>query len=998
MRLHHLSVTAFGPFVETAEVDFDTLSDAGLFLLSGATGAGKSSVLDAVCFALYGAVPGDRQQAGRLRSDQAPAGLAPRVEAELTLAGRRFRVVRSPAWDRPKKRGTGTTREQAKVTLSEHRPTGWVHLSSRHDESGDLLAGLLGMNLDQFCQVALLPQGHFQAFLRADSAQRHKLLARLFHTGRFERVEAWLRDHRLELRRASETHREVVADLVSRVSEAAAAVVPETLNDLAEAADDGSLESWAVALRDGAAARSAEAAEGAEASLVDEAEAHATWEAARQEAAARARVADAAQTLALLEERSESHAADVRRLHDARRAAGLRPLVSLVDDRRAALHEAEQRAATTWASAAEAGDAAAAGADLAGADLEARLERVEVELAGLTALLPAERQLAELRSEESRRRRDLEALAETERLERAEAAALDARAGQLADELAAADEAVQALPAAESELERRRRVVAAHDELAAVEAQLALLTVDHTAAVARALDLREHLLDLRERRIAGMAAELAGALAVGDDCPVCGSADHPHPAVAADGHPDAAAERAAQRSLDDAQATEAALAMRVREVGTAVLRAQEAVAGTRPDVARAELEAAAAAYRATAERAAPRDALAAKLAGARDRRTALSAQATARQVRLAEETTALEHLGRQSVDLESQVSRARGDDPALAVTVERLERRRTLLRTARAGVAARDAAGVALAEAEVALSRAVLEAEFDDAASARAASLPPTETTALEESVRQHETALAAARQVLAGPEGEVLLARPAPDVAALEAAHRRHAADLEEARARARATARLHARLVDLHAELTVALTTWAPLRRDLALATRVASFAEGKATDNRWQMRLSAYVLAHRLSQVVAAANARLAGMSDQRYSLEHVGRRGVRETRGGLSLVVRDDWSGESRDPATLSGGETFVVSLALALGLADVVAHEAGGADLQTLFVDEGFGSLDADTLDDVLDILDTLRENGRAVGVVSHVAEMRHRIPTQLVVTKARSGSTLRVRG
>jgi DNA repair protein SbcC/Rad50 len=136
----------------------------------------------------------------------------------------------------------------------------------------------------------------------------------------------------------------------------------------------------------------------------------------------------------------------------------------------------------------------------------------------------------------------------------------------------------------------------------------------------------------------------------------------------------------------------------------------------------------------------------------------------------------------------------------------------------------------------------------------------------------------------------------------------------------------------------------------------------------------------------------------MSDQRYSVEHVGHRGARETRGGLSLLVRDDWSGESRDPGTLSGGETFVVSLALALGLADVVAHEAGGADLQTLFVDEGFGSLDAETLDDVLDILDSLRENGRAVGVVSHVAEMRHRIPAQLLVSKARTGSTLEVVG
>jgi len=161
---------------------------------------------------------------------------------------------------------------------------------------------------------------------------------------------------------------------------------------------------------------------------------------------------------------------------------------------------------------------------------------------------------------------------------------------------------------------------------------------------------------------------------------------------------------------------------------------------------------------------------------------------------------------------------------------------------------------------------------------------------------------------------------------------------------------------------------------------------------------MRLSAFVLAYRLSQVVAAANERLARMSDQRYSLEHTGRRGAGETRGGLSLLVRDDWSGETRDPATLSGGETFVVSLALALGLADVITQEAGGADLDTLFVDEGFGSLDADTLDDVMDTLDSLRDGGRVVGVVSHVAEMRDRIPTQLVVTKARQGSTVAVSG
>ena len=234
----------------------------------------------------------------------------------------------------------------------------------------------------------------------------------------------------------------------------------------------------------------------------------------------------------------------------------------------------------------------------------------------------------------------------------------------------------------------------------------------------------------------------------------------------------------------------------------------------------------------------------------------------------------------------------------------------------------------------------------------------------------------------------------PPPDLASLTAAAELAAAELSEAVTVAELTQRRAARVGELTGRLTSALRDWAPLRDDMTLATSMASFAEGKSPDNRLQMRLSGYVLAHRLSQVVAAANARLATMSDRRYTLEHTGRKGAGETRGGLSLVVRDDWSGEARDPATLSGGETFVVSLALALGLADVITHEVGGADLDTLFVDEGFGSLDADTLDDVMNTLDSLRDGGRVVGVVSHVAEMRDRIPTQLAVIKRRRGSVV----
>jgi exonuclease SbcC len=189
--------------------------------------------------------------------------------------------------------------------------------------------------------------------------------------------------------------------------------------------------------------------------------------------------------------------------------------------------------------------------------------------------------------------------------------------------------------------------------------------------------------------------------------------------------------------------------------------------------------------------------------------------------------------------------------------------------------------------------------------------------------------------------------------------------------------------------------LDAWRPVREEHAVVAGLAQLVEGKGPDNPLRIRLAAYVLSERLRQVVAAANERLAAMTGRRYSLEHTDDRGAGEQRGGLSLLVRDDWSGVSRDPATLSGGETFVVSLALALGLADTVAHEAGGTDIDTLFIDEGFGSLDPDTLEDVMDTLDSLRDGGRVVGLVSHVPELRSRITTQLEVVKGRDGSSVR---
>ena len=348
MRLHHLEITGFGPFADTVRIDFDALSDAGLFLLSGPTGAGKSSVLDAVCFALYGDVPGDRSTAKRLRSDQAGDDVVPRVVLEATMAGRRFRIDRSPAWQRPKKRGSGLTTEQARVVISERRAgdddaTPWHPLSTRLDETGHLVTRLLGLNLPQFCQVAMLPQGRFQAFLRARSEERHALLQQVFQTGRFDQVERWLRDRRVALRRASEAQHTLVADLVSRVSEVTGVAAPDGWDG-----EPASLTRWRDDLADMADRTCSEAALRTSAAAADEVTAQAAATAGIELAGLIATQASSTRSLHALQAAAPDHAADVKRLESARRAVGVRPLHEIAAHARtaeeaavAALTEAE---------------------------------------------------------------------------------------------------------------------------------------------------------------------------------------------------------------------------------------------------------------------------------------------------------------------------------------------------------------------------------------------------------------------------------------------------------------------------------------------------------------------------------------------------------------------------------------------------------------------------------------------------------------------------------
>jgi len=991
MRLHRLEMTAFGPFADTVSVDFDELGSAGLFLLTGATGAGKSSVLDGVCFALYGDVPGDRATAKRLRSDQAPPERAPRVSLEVTLAGRRFRIDRSPAWQRPKKRGTGTTSQQATVAIAELVDGDWTTWSTRLDETGHLVTSLVGMTLPQFCQVAMLPQGRFQAFLRARSEERHALLARVFQTGRFEEVERWLRERRTTTRKAAEAQASVVADLLSRVSETAGEPAPEDPGD--DLGDD--LGAWSAGHLATASEVASAAGRRLDEARVAEASARASHETGTTLARRRRAHAEALAELARLDDLTPAHEERVARLRGARRAAPVAPLLRLAAH---AAHEADRSLASALPAVAAAGtDPAADDPDTLlfarQADLTQRIVRVRAALPRESELARTQHAVQTAATAVRRAEGELAGIDE-------ERSALPGRLAQAREDLAGAAHARSAVDSARADLDRAEGRLAA--VLRQVELEPVVADARHRRDGARTLlaDAREAWLAVREARLEGMAAELASGLAAGCSCPVCGSAEHPLPARSPSGAPDAAAEKAARRSVDDVEADLHLCEEELRGVETELALVRQRIGeDVSPDRAREERESAALRLSELRDRAATHDAHERVVAEHERRLASLDEAAAAAAQQRDLQVARRDEASRAAVSLQAELDDLLDDTghDSLDGLLAELERARRVVTTATDALADHLRTSEEHARTARAARDAAVEAGFGSTAAAGGAVLDDAALAALEQEVTVHRERRTRAEELLRDPDLVEAATSSAPDLAALRDALAEAEAELAAAGRDHAVAERCHERLTHLHRDLLAALRAWAPLRAEHALAGEVAALADGSSPDNTLRMRLSAYVLAHRLGQVVDAANERLGSMSDQRYSLEHTGRRGAGETRGGLSLLVRDDWSGESRAPATLSGGETFVVSLALALGLADVIAHEAGGAELDTLFVDEGFGSLDADTLDHVMDTLDALRDGGRVVGVVSHVSEMRDRIPAQLEVATGRHGSSVALR-
>ncbi|MEU7073293.1 SMC family ATPase [Streptomyces narbonensis] len=1002
MRLHRLEITAFGPFGTTQTVDFDTLSAAGLFLLHGPTGAGKTSVLDAVCFALYGSVPGVRQSPGTsLRSDHAPVGTSTEVILELTVGDRRLEITRRPAQQRPKKRGGGFTTEKAQTWLREYDPATatWAGLSRSHQEIGEEITQLLGMSREQFCQVVLLPQGDFAKFLRADAEARGKLLGRLFDTRRFAAVEERLAD----LRRAAEQQvrdgDERLLTLAHRMTQAAGGLDAARTPVEGRPGDPGLAESvltWAAVARTEAREALDIAGVRFEAAERGQVSARAALDAEKELADRQARHADALRRREQLTARTperDRHQAALDRSLKAERVA---PALGLRTD--AEREHATAQAARERSRALLPPDLADQGAE----HLSALEHRLRGELGGLDAARRAERRAAALAEE----RRALE------REARADEGALQDAAGWLADwepRRTALAERVQAATDAATRAEHLAgRLEPARRRLAAARRR-DTLERDTEAAEARLTEARElrntaheTWLDVKSRRLQGIAAELAATLTEGDACQVCGSTAHPAPARTTADHVDRATEDAAyaaytradeartaaerQRDLDRAAWSAARTEVRCDETGADPVVGE--LAREVEELTRLHGEA----HALAGQTHSAREALA---RAEREYEGRVAAQREAER-RAAARTSRREALEGEQATLDEELVRGRGEFGSVAEHATRLERKIAFLVEAARAVRAAEEAAQRLKEADDRLADAAYRAGFATPAEARGALVGEAERRDLQRRVDAWQAEAAAVADRLAEPGTAAAAALPPADPATADAAHtaaerrlRQAASDLAAARDRATG-------LTGLSRQAGTEVHRLGPVREEYDRVARLAALTAGTSAENERRMRLESYVLAARLEQVAAAATARLQRMSSGRYTLVHSDARSGGK-RAGLGLHVVDAWTGNERDTATLSGGETFFASLALALGLADVVTDEAGGVRLDTLFIDEGFGSLDEQTLDEVLDVLDSLRERDRSVGIVSHVGDLRRRVPAQLEVVKARHGSAVRLR-
>ena len=1023
MKIRWLRITGIGPFAGAHTVDFSAFEDSGLFLLEGPTGAGKSTIIDAITFALYGDVARTKDASkDRLRSNHISDSDPSEADLVFEVATGLYRVTRTPAYTPAGKKSQRNSKSTlTRVVEDSDAPDGWRTIeavASGPRDVGYEIPTIVGLDKDQFLQTIVLPQGKFSQFLTATSDAREQILRDIFDTQIYSDFTKALTDAAASSKRGIEERRVAALGAFERVrsldaafdedasygvdaadAQSAAATEADQLDASAE--DSSAVRRWAQDACARAREAHAQTLRVAEAATAAAREASRALAEGRALAEAQSEHARVSAKLAELTASQETVASDRERARSARRALAVAPFDAAVAEASARLESAGDQVAALSPALGE--DASVVPESLtteAVAALGERAQEMRDEATrtrgSLEEALAVERSLPEARARiESLRSRREQASASIASIE-AEREELPGRIEQATQALRLMRADADTLPEAASALRAINERLDASMQADLLRSALLRASDELREATAAAKLANAAAADGHDLWIAQSASALARELEEDAPCPVCGSTTHPAPAPAADGEItreqvaalDQARDRA-EAALRDAQARHQDLVRRIAQLNE--------VAGAPTPTLETERDQA-------AELVATLEALSPQIA---EIETALEQE----RARLGGLTDSLASAREAAASLASTLQER---ESALAAALGRVEAERAGFESLDARAAHLDArahraallsgactewenARAALVKAQRSLADALTQQGLE-ADSWRSLLLPLPRVEALEARVAAHDKELFAAREALASERLTRAASIPAPDLVALTEASRK--AD-EDAASAARASGKLEQHCAQLDAartSLEQALDALAQAREQAGPIRRLADIAAASGPENLASTPLSAWVLIARLEEVLAAANPRLTAISSGRYELASVPDDGTASRKSGLGLAIIDHDTEAVRSPRTLSGGETFYTSLALALGLADVVTAEAGGVELRTMFIDEGFGSLDSHTLSLVMAQLQALRCAGRTVGVISHVEEMATQIADQIQVRPlAQGGSTLSVR-
>lgn len=1095
MILHTLEFEAFMAYPKRQEINFDTLNSAGVFLLNGPTGAGKTTILDAICYALYGETSSDRESAKLHSTYAAHSGTKPRVLLDVTLHGKRLRIDRTPAYNKPITRGArkGQMREEsAKATLAELAPgadpadeKAWTPISSSVAEVNRTIAERTHLTKEQFLKVVLLPQGQFAQFLKSKPKERKELLKKMFPVEHYEQLFAALTEEAktaqqevaqdentqrgyLERARVEMLALQALLDVADPDAEDAAGegsatedpVEAETSEQLtaesvtAENVTAETLDAWVA----GGVERARETStreKQEQQRLTDEADQNTRLLAERAQLQADWREYEQlCERRTRLTERAEGHKAQREELAQARAAAPLHAQYAQVHAESQALAAREQEHSACASALDETGRALlaalrdeetsaevifpeettfAALPDFEPAEQETQLEalldtlralqkkdaQLTDEEAAAAALLKQANALEQDRARAEKRLSDLTAQAEqlaeelagysTADEERTLAAHLVTEAQQKHDVAQQMQQKLDAASAAVAAAQKQSKRTATAEQKAQEKWQ---------ASAQQALAATEEFKNLQVLRLAQASSLLARELKDGEPCAVCGSVEHPAPAQIAEGEQlveradlDAAKERedkahkqarthelAKDRAAKAHQEASEALAVARTQYETLVAQGECDVEQTAAQLQQAQTRLAQAQSRVTA-----RDGVLVKVERVRaEQQKAQEALRTIESAAVEAQTRHRDAAARcEAAAAELAPARAA---VGFAQRVEAVEGYRAAhQRLARAVLLlgqARERHALAAAAAE----RLLAESSFESAELVHAAVRTSERVDALEQAVAAYELEHA---RLLEGFGREAIVA-----VAARAAAGEQAPDDLQGVRERVEQLRAAAHRLTLREGERESMLRSLHVLRGEYAafraktaqrydraqMLANLAAAARGDTLGGyEHQVDLVSYVLGAEFERILHSASLHLDRMSEGRYGMVFSDHRAKgSRSGGGLNLEITDTWTGEPREASSLSGGESFLASLSLALGLAEVVQANNGGIELDTLFIDEGFGTLDAETLDMVMGTIESLRDSGRTIGLISHVEEMKNRIPAQIVVEKGQNGSSVRV--